>query len=323
MTMSVHFDPNRTRAESNRLTSERLVMAHPATMGLTPLSQATRIANRFLVWYLVASIAWILGSDHLVALAEQFAKVPEWFHSAKGLGYVIVLGLVLRRATRTYIVGVERANAAYIEAKLELVRRLALAAEYRDDQTGGHNQRIGTYSAIVAKKLGMDPKVCETLSYAALLHDLGKIGVPDALLLKPGAFSPEERQAMECHTTLGAEILSGGFHPLVEMSHSIALTHHERWDGKGYPQGLAGHDIPIEGRIVAVCDVYDALTSKRPYKEAWSSEEAVAEIVRQSGSHFDPLVVDAFLMCRREIEAVRGSLEGCDVASDLKLSVAA
>lgn len=295
----------------------------PAAMGLTPVSQASRIANRFLFWYLVASITWILGSDHLVALAEQFGKVPEWFQSAKGLGYVIVLGLVLRRATRTYVVGVERANAAHIESNLELVRRLALAAEYRDDETGGHNQRIGSYAAIVAAKLNLDPKLCETLSYAALLHDLGKIGVPDSLLLKPGLFNAEERAAMERHTTLGAEILSGGYHPLVEMSHTVALTHHERWDGTGYPQGLAGHDIPIEGRIVAVCDVYDALTSKRPYKEAWTAEEAIAEIVRQSGIHFDPLVVDAFLKCRLEIEAVRKNLESREAASAIRLHLAA
>ncbi len=320
--MTVFHPVPRTGPKADRTQTGKANPA-PAAMGLTPVSQASRIANRFLVWYLVASITWILGSDHLVTFAEQFGKVPEWFQSAKGLGYVIVLGLVLRGATRTYVEGVERANAAHIESNLELVRRLALAAEYRDDETGGHNQRIGTYAAIVGAKLNLDPKFCETLSYAALLHDLGKIGVPDSLLLKPGPFDADERAAMELHTTLGAEILSGGFHPLVEMSHTVALTHHERWDGSGYPQGLSGHDIPMEGRIVAVCDVYDALTSKRPYKEAWSTEEAVAEIVRQSGTHFDPLVVDAFLQCRAEIEAVRKNLESCGKASALRMPVAA
>jgi len=190
------------------------------------------------------------------------------------------------------------------------VRRLALAAEYRDDETGGHNQRIGSYAAILAAQMGLDAKACEMLSYAALLHDLGKIGVPDSLLLKPGVFTPEERLAMQRHTTLGAELLADGYHPLILMSHTVALTHHERWDGNGYPNGLRGEEIPIEGRIVAVCDVYDALTSKRPYKEAWSSADAIAEIVRESGCHFDPVVVDAFLNCLPAIEATRNPSAG-------------
>lgn len=277
----------------------------PAAIGLVPVSQATRLANRFLLWYLAASMVWILGSDQLVSFAEQLGAVPIWFQSAKGVGYVFVFGLFLRNATRAYVQNVERANRTHIEGKLELVRRLALAAEYRDDETGGHNQRIGDYAGIVAAQLGLEAKTCETLSYAALLHDLGKIGVPDELLHKPGPFTADERAAMERHTTLGAEILSGGYHPLMVMAHTVALTHHERWDGAGYPRGLQQKEIPIEGRIVAVCDVYDALTSKRPYKEAWTSQQAIAELLRQRGTHFDPAVVDAFLDCIPAIEAIR------------------
>ncbi|RYG26680.1 HD domain-containing protein [bacterium] len=271
-------------------------------LGLAPVSQAVRIANGFLVWYLLGSMVWIVASDQALRLLAGVLEIPSWLHSAKGIAYVIIFGLALRRAARTYVQGVEAAHTGYIEAKLELVRRLALAAEYRDDDTGGHNARIGFYSSLVAAELGFDPKACETLSYAAALHDLGKIGISDSLLLKPGPFSPEERMEMERHTTLGAEILSGSRHPLVLMSHVVALTHHERWDGQGYPYGLKGTQIPIEGRIVAVCDVFDALTTQRPYKEAWSTDEAVDEIVSHSGSHFDPDVVAAFLRCLAEIE---------------------
>lgn len=293
---------------------EKAAAPAPPTLGLVPTSRASKIANGFLFWYLTASVVWIVISDALLQTVVRVVHLPAWVHSAKGVAYVLIFGLALRRAARVYVEGVERAHTAHIEAKLELVHRLALAAEYRDDETGGHNGRIGRFAAIVGRELELDAKVCETLSYAASLHDLGKIGIPDALLHKPGVFTPDERTAMERHTLLGAEILSGGQHPLMVMSHTIALTHHERWDGKGYPCGLSGTEIPIEGRIVAVCDVFDALVSERPYKAAWSVEDAALEIASLRGAAFDPDVVDAFLRCLPEIEAVRREIGVCPLA---------
>jgi putative two-component system response regulator len=294
----------------------------PSPLGLVPISRASKIANGFLFWYITASMVWIVSSDALLQILGQVAHLPPWAQSVKGLAYILIFGFALRQAARVYVEGVERAHKAHIEAKLELVHRLALAAEYRDDETGGHNGRIGRFATVVGRELGLDAKVCETLSYAASLHDLGKIGIPDALLHKPGIFTPDERTAMQRHTLLGAEILSDGQHPLVVMSHAIALTHHERWDGAGYPRGLSGTEIPIEGRIVAVCDVFDALVSQRPYKAAWTVEDAVAEIASLRGSAFDPDVVGAFLRCLPEIEAVRQKVGACPLDAP-KLHVAA
>ena len=180
------------------------------------------------------------------------------------------------------------------EARIEVVMRLAVAAEYRDDHTGQHTSRVGRTSALIARVLGLPEDEVETLRMAARLHDIGKIGIPDLIMLKPAKLSSEEFERIKTHTTIGAQILSGGKTPLLQMAETIALTHHERWDGKGYPHGLAGEDIPLLGRIVSVADVFDALTSERPYKHAWSTTEAQAEIEAKSGTQFDPQVVAAF-----------------------------
>ena len=181
------------------------------------------------------------------------------------------------------------------QARVEVVTRLAVAAEYRDDSTGQHTLRVGTLSAQIAQRLGMLDVDVELLRLAARLHDVGKIGISDVLMLKPGKFSPAEFERMKEHTLIGAQILSGGQSPLLRLAEVVALTHHERWDGRGYPHGLGGAEIPLSGRIVAVADVYDALLSDRPYKSAWQPAEARAEIERQSGAQFDPEVVTAFL----------------------------
>ncbi|MEA2312808.1 MAG: hypothetical protein QOE28_2776 [Solirubrobacteraceae bacterium] len=183
------------------------------------------------------------------------------------------------------------------DSQLEVIQRLAIAAEYRDDDTGEHTRRVADLAAMIAAALGMSDEHVLLLRRAAPLHDVGKIGIPDSILLKPGRLTPEEFTEMKTHTTLGAGMLAGGRGALLEMAEAIALTHHERWDGSGYPNGLAGEAIPLTGRIVVVADVFDALTHARPYKPAWFLEDAVREIAAQAGRQFDPTAVDAFLTC--------------------------
>jgi hypothetical protein len=188
------------------------------------------------------------------------------------------------------------------ETQLEIVRRLGQAAESRDGETGLHIERMSRLCQRLARAVGMSVEEAELLRHASVMHDVGKIGIPDRVLLKEGSFTPEEWETMKSHTTIGAVILAGSRSPLVRMAETIALTHHERWNGSGYPAGLRGQEIPLVGRICAICDVFDALLSKRPYKEAWSLPAAVEEIRRQSGQHFDPELVDAFLELVPELE---------------------
>lgn len=180
-------------------------------------------------------------------------------------------------------------------AQLETLQRLALAAEYRDDDTGLHTRRVGANAGGIAEVLGWPQTQIELLTRAAPLHDVGKIGIADSILLKPGKLTVEEFDTMKQHTVIGAKILSGSTSPWLRMAEEIALTHHERWDGSGYPLGVEGEAIAITGRIVAIADVFDALTHERPYKKAWTVAEALDEICSQSGRQFDPRVVEAFL----------------------------
>jgi putative two-component system response regulator len=177
------------------------------------------------------------------------------------------------------------------EARLEILDRLVRAAEYRDDATGEHARRVGRLAALLAERAGLPSETVDLLGRAAPLHDVGKIAVSDRILLKPGKLSPGEFEAMKAHTSVGGEILGRSRSPLLRMSEEIALTHHEWWDGSGYPSGLSGERIPISGRIVALADVYDALTNERPYREPWPPERALMEIERLSGRQFDPQLV--------------------------------
>jgi CHASE2 domain-containing sensor protein len=181
------------------------------------------------------------------------------------------------------------------QSQLELIERLAHAVEFRDTETGEHIQRIGVLCERLALEIGWQPADAETLRHASAMHDIGKIGIPDRVLLKPGKLDDEEWEIIRRHPATGGEILTGSANPLLQMAEAIARTHHERWDGSGYPAGLRADEIPLVGRICAVCDVYDALLSKRSYKESWRVEDALAEIERGSGSHFDPQLVVAFL----------------------------
>ena len=181
------------------------------------------------------------------------------------------------------------------DTRLQVVNRLGRAAEYRDEETGLHIIRMSKISVIIAKAFGMDEQECDLLLNAAPMHDVGKIGIPDYVLLKPGKLDPIEWGIMKTHAQIGADILSGDDSKLMMMAHEIALCHHEKWNGAGYPRGLKGDEIPLVGRITALADVFDALTSERPYKKAWSVERAVDLIKEESGEHFDPKLVELFL----------------------------
>jgi putative two-component system response regulator len=179
-------------------------------------------------------------------------------------------------------------------ARLEILERLALAAEYRGDDTGEHARRVGQTAGLIAAALGLDSETVDLIRWAAPLHDVGMLGIPDSVLLKPDRLTEDEFEVIKTHVTLGQRVLADSSSPLVRTAEEIALTHHERWDGTGYPRGLAGKEIPLSGQIVAVADVFDALTHERPYKTAWTVESAVAEIASRRGSDLAPDVVDAF-----------------------------
>lgn len=175
--------------------------------------------------------------------------------------------------------------------RMQVIQVLGRASEYKDNETGMHVIRMSHYSRILATAYGFNDLQSEKIMHAAPMHDVGKIGIPDSIMQKPGKLTQEEFSVMQKHPEIGAEILGECDSQLLKLARSIALTHHEKWDGSGYPYGLAGEDIPIEGRIVALADVFDALTSKRPYKEAWSVEKTMQLIQEQSGKHFDPDLV--------------------------------
>jgi response regulator RpfG family c-di-GMP phosphodiesterase len=179
-------------------------------------------------------------------------------------------------------------------AALDTLRRLAMAAEYRDDNTREHTERVGDLAARLARQCGHDDRIVALVREAAPLHDLGKIAIPDHVLLKPGRLTSEEFEVVKTHAVLGARVLAGAESAVLRTAEHVARSHHERWDGSGYPDGLAGEDIPFEGRLVAVADVFDVLVHERPYKESWTVEAATEEIQRGSGTQFDPEVVRAF-----------------------------
>ena len=187
----------------------------------------------------------------------------------------------------------------------ELIFRMSRAAEFRDPETGAHIQRMAYYSQIIAKGLGLDEKTQKIILEAAPMHDVGKIGIPDYILLKPGKLTHEEFEVMKGHATLGHELLNGSGSEILRAGAEIALTHHEKYDGSGYPHGLVGHKIPLFGRIVAVADVFDALTSERPYKRAWALDDACRFLEEGRGKHFDPMCVESFLAGWEEALEIR------------------
>jgi putative two-component system response regulator len=208
------------------------------------------------------------------------------------------------------------------EAYLDTIHRLALAAEYKDEDTGDHILRMSRYSTFLAEKLGLPPDEVQNIRYAAPMHDVGKIGTPDYILLKSGKLTDQEFELMKIHTTMGAKILGNSKAKILQVAEQIALSHHEKWNGKGYPLGLSGENIPLVGRIVALADTFDALTSKRPYKEPYPLAIAFEIINKERGQHFDPAVVDVFFENIDEILKIKsetGSTEDSTL-SDFTLS---
>jgi two-component system response regulator RpfG len=196
---------------------------------------------------------------------------------------------------------VDDATREVHEREKETLLRLARAGEFRDEETGTHLIRMSRYSRLIAAALGLSPEEAETIELAAPLHDIGKIGIPDQILLKPGRLDPAEWGVMQRHPVIGHDILKGSASKYVRMGALIALGHHEKFDGSGYPNGLEGDHIPLCARIVSVADVYDALTSVRPYKEAWPAGKAMEWVGAQAGKHFDPRMVEAFVASRDEV----------------------
>ena len=293
----------------------------------------------------LALIAIVLGAV-IAPLASLRFRVLISLLVAAGiaLGYVLVAQLAFEAGAvlvLTYplaawalaAIGTVAANyvGAFIErnafasqlraSQLELIQRLAQAVDTRDTETGEHIERIGRLSQQLALQIGWSEEDAEVLRHASAMHDIGKIGIPDHILLKPGKLDPQEWEVIKAHTTTGAQILADSANPLVQMARDIAMSHHERWDGSGYPAGLKGEEIPLAARICAVVDVYDALLAKRSYKEAWTLEQTLAEIRKGSGSHFDPQLVESFLALAPHLAREAGPPRGAhEITTDRLLA---
>jgi hypothetical protein len=266
---STPFDPARPRRRSARGRAPVLALAGLAGAAALAAGGTALTALGVLVLAMVAGTAgWLLGDDRRNALQHE---VDERNGD-------------LRRALSELEI-----------AQAETVRRLSMAVEFRDEDTGAHIERIGRFSTLLAEAIGMSPEFCRRIGHAAPLHDVGKVAIPDAILLKPGSLTPEERRIVETHAEEGHRLLRGSSSSILDMGATIALSHHERWDGGGYPRGLAAEKIPIEGRIVAIADVFDALTSHRVYRAAFSVEKAVEMMLEQSERHFDPVLLHKFM----------------------------
>ena len=259
-----------------------------------------------------------IGFRNRYRTADGDYRWLEWSGHAPRPGAVVLA--VARDVTAQYEAEQQLANHAQTleaavaertreleDARSKTLQRLALAAEYHDDDTFQHTERVGRTSAQIAARLGLEAEQIGFLRKAAPLHDVGKIGIPDRMLLKPGKLTAEEYEVVKTHAKLGAQLLQGSGSPVLQMATVIAESHHERWDGAGYPNGLSGEEIPLVGRIVAVADVFDALIQLRPYKPAWPVERAIAEMQRAAGSQFDPRVVAAFLAVQSDAEPAAAS----------------
>jgi response regulator RpfG family c-di-GMP phosphodiesterase len=261
----------------------------------------------------------LAGAIVLIFLLLYLALLPVLRRTTRQLQYTnnelrrraadlndnLVERAAIEQRLRETIEDLERSENALEHSQEETIMRLSMAVERRDQETGDHIERMGRYCSLLASKLGWSDQRCELLRIAAPLHDVGKIAIPDAILLKPGALTPEERVEIERHAEIGHEILAGSDSPLLDLAARIALSHHEHWDGNGYPNGLVGDEIPIEGRMAAIADVFDALTSDRVYRPAMTVERALAIMSEGRGAHFDPTLLDTFFDSIVEVLMIR------------------
>jgi CHASE2 domain-containing sensor protein len=266
-----------------------------ASLRLRALLAALVAPGAGVAWLVVAQVAFDHG--HVLPVAAPLFALAIGTVLTIGAGYASERRRRDRVAQRNEALeeAVRERTLELRETQLEIINRLAGVTESRDEETGLHLERIGRLCEQLGLALGMTAPQAETLRHASLLHDVGKIAVPDAILTKPGPLTDEEWVVMRGHAAAGAAMLAGSRAPVMRMAEEIALSHHERWDGSGYPAGLAGEAIPLTGRICAVCDVFDALRSRRPYKEPWPLQDTLDELARQRARHFDPTVLDAFL----------------------------
>lgn len=279
-------------SESAVTGSIRSVMLHPI------LSQDRLVGVLYLDNLLKAGQFHLPDLELLGIIADMVAVFLERSQSTRALAKK-------SKELEKAIGDVREANRLLADSAHETIFKLSVAAEFRDDECGEHVQRVSLYSEAIALKMGLPAEMGVRFRFASQLHDVGKVGIPDSVLLKPGRYTDYEREIMKQHTLIGAKILSGSQNLTIRLAEEIALTHHEKWDGTGYPRGLAGNKIPLSGRIVAVADVFDALTTERRYKAAWTNERAFELVAKEAGSHFDPEVARAFLALAEEVADIR------------------
>ncbi len=237
-----------------------------------------------------------LDNDQLIKYADDLARLYQLEkQKSKDLEEANKQKLQYAKDLNRAFLDLKTSHRKQQESYLDTIYRLAIATEFKNEETGNHIQRMSKYCVLLAEKLGLDSRTVENIRLTAPMHDIGKIGIPDAILLKKGKLSNEEFEIIKTHTIIGAKILDGSNSEILQMAQQIAISHHEKWNGKGYPFQLAGEDIPLVGRIVALADVFDALTSERPYKKAYTLEKSCDIIRKERGHHFDPKIVDIFL----------------------------
>ena len=273
----------------------------PGMSGIEVLQQLSEVArDEYLpVIVLTAQTDQATRQQALEAGAKDFVTKPfeDWEVLLRIQNTLQTRLYFIRQIVRADLLESEviKRTAEIRETQFEIVQRLGAAGELRDNETGAHVKRMSHMCSLLASKCGLGTDFSTLLLYASTMHDVGKIGIPDSILLKPGKLNPEEWQIMQQHPKIGARIIGKHDSKIITLARETALYHHEKWDGSGYPHGIAGDEIPVSARIAAISDVFDALTSDRPYKQAWSVEEAVAEIQAESGKHFEPVLVELFV----------------------------
>ncbi len=285
----------------------------PALSGLELMKKISQIHPQIYVIIITAEQDEKLLSDYLNQGATDLLNKPIKIHE-----FVPKLANLLKLKYSEKLLSdrafhlekeVEKAVKTIKDREEEIILRLARAAEFKDTDTGYHIERVALYSRLIAQKYGLSKTQCEEIYFAAPLHDVGKIAIPDLILKKPGKLTPEEWKIMQEHTTLGAKIFTGTKIHLLQVGATVAKYHHEKWNGLGYPEGLKGTKIPIEARIVAIADVFDALTTKRPYKDPWPADKAFDLIAKEKSKHFDPELAEVFLNQKEHVLAIKEKMK--------------